>query len=115
MGLPTGLSFTGSNPIVVCDDNHQINRRNIFCEVGEAGKASASWKFGFKLHLIINHQGGILSFCLAIANADDRKAMPDLVGKLTGWFYEVKSNISEKLAELAARERSEPGNQSQEK
>ena len=56
-----------------------------------------------------------MSFCMTIANADDRKAMPDLVGKLTDWFYEVKSHISEKLADLAARERSEPGNQSQEK
>ncbi len=83
MGKPTGLSFIDSTPIVVCimeDTKHlQIIHRirnkefmhketNLFREEAKRGKTSTGWKYGFKLHLIINHCGEILSFCLSTAN-----------------------------------------------
>lgn len=98
MGQPTGLSFIDSTPIVVCD-NHRINSHKVFSEEAKRGKTSTGWKFGFKLHLIINHLGEILSFCLTTANTDDRKPVPDLVEALTGWLYGDKGYISEKLAD----------------
>ena len=97
MGKPTGLSFIDSTPIVVCD-NHRINNHKVFREEAKRGKTSTGWKYGFKLHLIINHCGEILSFCLSTANTDDRKPVPDLVEDLTGWIYGDKGYISEKLA-----------------
>ena len=97
MGKPTDLSFIDSTPIVVCD-NHRINNHKVFREEAKRGKTSTGWKYGFKLHLIINHCGEILSFCLSTANTDDRKPVPDLVEDLTGWLYGDKGYISEKLA-----------------
>ncbi len=97
MGKPTGLSFIDSTPIVVCD-NHRINNHKVFREEAKRGKTSTGWKYGFKLHLIINHCGEILSFCLSTANTDDRKPVPDLVEDLTGWLYGDKGYISENLA-----------------
>lgn len=96
MGQQTGLSFIDSTPIVVCD-NHRINSHKVFSEEAKHGKTSTGWKFGFKLHLIINHLGEILSFCLTTANTDDRKPVPDLVEDLAGQLYGDKGYISEKL------------------
>lgn len=66
--------------------------------MAKRGKTSTGWKFGFKLHLVINHLGELLSFCLTPGNTDDRKPVPDLVGDLIGWLYGDKGYISEKLA-----------------
>ncbi len=90
--------FVGFYAYVVCD-NHRINNHKVFREEAKRGKTSTGWKYGFKLHLIINHCGEILSFCLSTANTDDRKPVPDLVEDLTGWIYGPdKGYISEKLA-----------------
>ncbi len=46
------------------------------------------WFFGFKLHLIVNDLGDIISFCLTPGNVDDREPVPtmarELWGKLVG-------------------------------
>ncbi|MBO9496968.1 IS982 family transposase, partial [Thalassotalea sp. G20_0] len=83
-------------PIVVCD-NHRIKSHKVFSEEAKRGKTSTGWKFGFKLHLVINHLGDILSLCLTPANTGDRKPVPGLVGELAGWLYGDKGYISEKL------------------
>ncbi|EMO29231.1 transposase, IS4-like family protein, partial [Leptospira interrogans serovar Bataviae str. HAI135] len=36
------------------------------------GKSSTGWFYGFKLHLIINDRGEILSFMVTPGNVDDR-------------------------------------------
>lgn len=38
------------------------------------GKSSIGWFYGFKLHLVINDKGEILSFYLSKTNVDDRNA-----------------------------------------
>jgi hypothetical protein len=40
------------------------------------------WFFGFKLHLGINHQGEIISFCLTRGNTVDQKPVELLSQKL---------------------------------
>ncbi|WP_373691030.1 transposase [Endozoicomonas sp. ONNA2] len=40
--------------MVVCD-NHRVNSHKVFSEEAKRGKTSTGWKFGFKLHLNINH------------------------------------------------------------
>ncbi|MTI11555.1 IS982 family transposase, partial [Sansalvadorimonas verongulae] len=86
LGEQTGLSFVDSTPIVVCD-NHRINSHRVFQGMAKRGKTSTGWKFGFKLHLVINHLGELLSFCLTPGHVDDRKPVPDLVENLIGWLY----------------------------
>jgi len=39
---------------------------------------------GFKLHLIVNHLGDILSVKITEGNVDDRNTVPDIVGDLSG-------------------------------
>ena len=96
MGQVTGLSFIDSTPIVVCD-NHRIWQHRVFAQMAERGKTSTGWKFGFKLHIVINHLGELLAFRLTPANTDDRKPVPEMVRALVGWLYGDKGYISESL------------------
>ena len=95
-GSNTGLSFIDSTPIVVCN-NLRIPGHRVFSGIAARGKTSTGWKFGFKLHLIINHLGELLSFCVSPANVDDRKPVKDLVGDLIGWLYGDRGYISQEL------------------
>lgn len=52
------------------------------------------WFYGFKLHLIINDQGGIISVKTTIANVDDRKPVPAMTDNLWGSLYVDKGYIS---------------------
>ncbi len=64
-------------------------------------KNSVGWYYGFKLHLIVNDQGELLSFQLTPANTDDRKPVPDLTksifGNLFGEFGYISQSLLEKL------------------
>jgi transposase len=42
------------------------------------------WFYGFKLHLIINHQGDILAATITPGNVDDRKPVPGLCDAVEG-------------------------------
>ena len=59
-GKCSGISFVDSTPVRVCD-NHRICTHHLFSEYAKRGKSSMGWFYGFKLHLIINDQGEILS------------------------------------------------------
>lgn len=58
-------------------------------------KASLSWFYGFKLHLVVNGQGRLLVFCLTQDNVDDRRPMPKLIKRL----FEDKGYLSKPLPE----------------
>lgn len=96
-GKITGLSFIDSTPLVVCN-NLRIQSHRVFSGMAKRGKTSTGWKFGFKLHLVINHLGELLSFCLTPGNRDDRKPVKDLTEGLVGWLYGDKGYISKELA-----------------
>ena len=59
------------------------------------------WFYGFKLHLIINEQGEILSFCLTSGNVDDRnEAVVDALTKeIFGKLFADRGYISQELFE----------------
>lgn len=95
-GKCTGLSVADSTPIAVCD-NLRIRRHKVFDGIAERGKTSTGWFFGFKLHVIINHLGEILSFRLTPGNTDDRKPLPELTKDLSGCLYADKGYLSASL------------------
>ncbi len=95
-GKCTGLSVADSTPIAVCD-NLRIRRHKVFDGIAERGKTSTGWFFGFKLHVIINHLGEILSFRLTPGNTDDRKPLPELIKDLSGYLYADKGYLSASL------------------
>jgi hypothetical protein len=58
---------------------------------------------GFKLNLLINHIGEIMSLKITSGNKNDRTPIPELCKKLHGKLYADKGyigkNLSEKLTE----------------
>ena len=96
----SGISFVDSTPVKVCD-NHRIKSHRVFSEYAKRGKSSMGWFYGFKLHLIINEQGEILSFCLTSGNVDDRNeaVMDSLTKEIFGKLFADRGYISQKLFE----------------
>jgi hypothetical protein len=89
VGKCTGISFIDSTTLDVCD-NRRIYSHKVFDGVAKRGKSSTGWFYGFKLHLVINDMGEILTFALTPANVDDRdvslieRLSKGLFGKLCG-------------------------------
>src|SRR5690606_5632092 len=83
----TGISIVDSTSLEVCN-LRRIYRHKTFKNLAERGKTSVKWFFGFKLHMIINHFGEIVSFFITPGNVFDgnkevlEKLTPDLFGKL---------------------------------
>jgi transposase len=99
LGDCTGISFLDATSIDVCL-NQRIASHKVFAGLAERGKTSTGWFFGFKLHLVINDRGELLSIYLTPANVDDRKPVPHLVRKLFGKVFGDKGYISHELFEL---------------
>ena len=77
-GQTAGIAFIDSTPIPVCHTK-RIRTHRIFADYAERGKSSMGWFYGFKLHLIVNAQGELLSLGLTPANVDNRKPVPALI------------------------------------
>jgi hypothetical protein len=82
--------------------NKRIRRNKTFEGIAQVGKSSMGWFYGFKLHLVINDKGEILSFYLSRANVDDRnaKAITLLTEKLFGKLFGDKGYISKALTDM---------------
>jgi len=96
-GKPTGIAFIDSTKIAVC---HIIRakRNKVFNGIAAHGKGTMGWFFGFKLHLIVNHLGDILSVKITEGNVDDRKPVPEMVSSLSGKLYGDKGYLGKALA-----------------
>lgn len=94
-GKETGKYFIDSTKIPVCH-NLRIHNHKVFKEFAARGKTSTGWFFGFKLHLIVNNQGELMSFMLSPGNVDDRKPVQKMVEKLKGWLMADRGYISKK-------------------
>lgn len=65
----------------------------MFAGLAERGKTSTGWFYGFKLHLVVNDRGELLSFCFTPGNVDDRKPVPRLVKMLFGKLFGDKGYL----------------------
>lgn len=101
MGECTGISFVDSTPIRVCK-NKRINRNKVFKGIANTGKSTMGWFYGFKLHIIINEMGEILSFTITQASEDDRSPLKQesFLHKIFGKLYADKGYIGKELANL---------------
>ena len=99
-GKCTGITFVDSTPIRVCH-NKRIKRNKVFDGIAHTGKGTMGWFYGFKLHLVCNDKGELLSFCLTPGNVDDRdpRTLATLTKKLFGKLFGDKGYISSSLFE----------------
>jgi len=97
-GSVTGISFVDSTALAVCR-NQRILSHKVFRGLAERGKTSMGWFYGFKLHLIINDRGEIITFAITPGNVDDRKPVSKMAERLFGKLFGDKGYISRKLTE----------------
>jgi hypothetical protein len=97
MGQKTDIYYIDSTPLVVCH-NRRINRHKTFAGLAERGKTSTGWFFGFKLHLVFNHQREIVALKLTPGNISDAAPVPELTKDLVGKLFGDKGYIGQKLA-----------------
>jgi Transposase DDE domain len=95
-GQCTGISFMDSTCLKVCH-NRRIHQHRVFKNLAARGKTSVDWFFGFKLHLVVNDKGELLSCQVSPGNIDDRTPVPDLLQNLFGQVFADKGYISQKL------------------
>ncbi|WP_387440015.1 IS982 family transposase [Photorhabdus sp. RM105S] len=93
-----GIAFIDSTKIAVCH-NLRIPRNKVFEGVAQRGKTSMGWFYGFKLHLVINDCGELLSVKLTPGNTDDRHPVKEWVKGLTGHLYGDKGYLSQALSD----------------
>lgn len=94
----TGISFIDATAIPVCH-NRRIKRHKVFADLAQRGKTSLGWFYGFKLHLIVNDRGELVSFCLTPGNVDDRKPVPQLAKALWGKLFGDRGYLAQSLFE----------------
>lgn len=97
-GEQTGKYYIDSTKLQVCD-NLRIKRHKVFKDIAKRGKTSTGWFFGFKLHLIINNKGEIMSIKLTPGNTDDRAVVRQMTKGLEGCLFGDKGYISKELKE----------------
>lgn len=97
-GSVTGISFIDSCPLAVCK-NIRINRNKVFKGLAERGKCSMGWFYGFKLHIIVNEVGELLSFQVTKGNVNDRVPVKDMCKALSGKLFGDKGYLGKKLFE----------------
>ena len=95
-GRCSGISFVDSTSLKVCH-NRRIHSHRVFAGCARRGKTSVDWFYGFKLHLVTNDCGELLSLRLTAGNVDDRRPVPELVKGLFGKLFGDKGYISQAL------------------
>jgi hypothetical protein len=104
-GECSGISFIDSTSLKVCH-NRRINSHKVFAGRARRGKTSVDWFFGFKLHLVINDRGELLSLRLTPGNVDDRRPVPELVKALFGKLFGDKGyNLATSFRDALRRRR----------
>jgi hypothetical protein len=97
-GEVTGISFVDSTALEVCHPKRKHSHK-VFKGLADWGKSSVGWYFGFKLHLIINDRGELLSFALTEGNVDERKPLPEMAKSLFGKLFGDRGYVSQALFE----------------
>ena len=97
LGKCSGISFVDATALAVCH-NRRIPQHRVFGGLAARGKTSMGWFFGFKLHVLFNDRGELLSFTLTPGNVDDRKPVAAFAKQLFGKLFGDKGYLSQPLA-----------------
>jgi Transposase DDE domain len=102
MGRRTGIYYIDSTPLPVCHPR-RINRHKVFAGLAGRGKTSTGWFFGFKLHLVFNHQRQLVALTLTPGNVSDTTPVLELTQGLIGKLFGDKGYVSQDLAHRLLR------------
>ena len=94
----TDVYYIDSTFLEVCK-NQRIYRHKTFNGLAARGVSSCGWFFGFKLHLITNHIGEIISFMITRGNVSDTTMTVKLSKDLKGFLFGDKGYLSNKTAQ----------------
>ena len=93
-----GIALVDSTPIRV-GHNRRIGRHRTFASLAQRGKDSVDWFYGFKLHLIVDDRGELVSFFVTPGNVDERQGLSKMAKFIKGKLFGDKGYISKALAE----------------
>lgn len=95
---PTTANYIDSTKLVVCH-NRRIRRHKVFRGLAARGKSSMGWFYGFKLHLIVNECGEIVSFFITPGNVPDNNiaTVTKLAKRFQGKLFGDRGYISKDL------------------
>jgi hypothetical protein len=97
----TGCYFIDSKKLPVCH-NRRIHNHKVFVEYARRGKSSTGWFYGFKVHLVINQMGQLVSVLFTSANIADNnhKVLRHLLSKLKGQCFGDKGYLTKLFEEF---------------
>ena len=101
MGECTGISFVDSTTLKACHIKRE-KQNKVFSGIATKGKSTTGWFFGFKLHIIINDKGEILSFVITQGNVNDREPLnsESFIKSVFGKLYADRGYISQTLRDI---------------
>ena len=97
-GQKTGIYIIDSTTIKACH-NKRRNMNRVFKGKAKNSKSSMGWFYGFKLHIIVNDKGELISVKFTPGNVDDRAPVLDLTEGLSGLLLADRGYIKQELFE----------------
>jgi hypothetical protein len=87
--------FVDATSLAVCSTK-RISSHKVMKGLARIGKTTKGWFYGFKLHIVINTKGEIVSFRLTRGNRADVSVLDELTKGIAGSIFGDKAYVSNK-------------------
>lgn len=97
-GEETGVYYVDSTKLQICH-NKRTSSNRVFKGICAFGRSSYGWFMGYKLHIIINNKGEIMSLKITKGNKSDISVLVDLTQGLKDKIFGDKGYISKEVSD----------------